>query len=180
MLGAPAPKGENTPVTSVPLMRELRGYLEERVAPLIYQAGEDVRRTFGGQTLEKAPVPLSAVFRKTLMVVEEDLRRATEMSESNRKFAVGITNMGGISLTAGVITWMLRSGSLLASLAATMPAWRHFDPLPVVLVGDRKRRKRKADMAAAADQENKQIRGLRDLLDRKGDNERSDGGGKVV
>ncbi|MGQ0667284.1 MAG: DUF4347 domain-containing protein [Nitrospiraceae bacterium] len=177
---APAPKGGNISGPSVPLMRELRGYLEERFTPLTYQADEEVRRAFGGQTLEKAPAPLSWAFRKTLNTLEEDLRRATDTSERNRQFVVGVTNMGGISLTAGVITWLLRSGSLLASLTATLPAWRHFDPLPVVLVGDRKRRKRKADMATAADHENKQFRGLKDLLDRKGENERSDGEGMAA
>lgn len=160
-------------------MRELRGYLEERVAPLFHTT-EEVQKVLGGQTFEKAPAKLSAAFRKTLGVVEEDLRRATDISEGHQQFVVRVTNIGGMTLTAGVVTWVLRAGSLLASLTATLPAWRHFDPLPVVLVGGRERRKRKADTAAAAEHENKQFRGLRGLLDRKGANERSDGGGMAA
>jgi hypothetical protein len=159
-------------------MREMRGYVEEGVAPRIDQADEGVRRAFVGQTVEKESVLLSEAFRRSLGIVEEDLRRATDMSESNLKFAVGVTNLGGVSLTAGVIAWLLRSGALLASLAATLPAWRHFDPLPVVLTSDRTRRRSTADAVVAADQENKQFRGLRDLLDKKGDKGRSEGEGR--
>jgi hypothetical protein len=155
----------------------MRGYVEEGVAPRMYQADEAVPRAFGGQTLEKTSTGLSEAFRTSLGVVEEDLRRATDMSESSLKFAVGMTNLGGVSLTAGVIAWLLRSGALLASLAATLPAWRHFDPLPVVLTSDRTRRRSTADTVVAADRENKQFRGLRDLLDRKGHNGRSEGEG---
>jgi hypothetical protein len=176
---APAPKAGNISGPSLPLIRELRGYLEERVAPLIHIT-EEVQRAFGVETFEKAPAKLSAAFRQTLGVVEEDLRRATDISEGHQQFVVRVTNIGGMTLTAGVVTWLLRAGSLLASLTATLPAWRHFDPLPVVLVGGRERRKRKEDTAAAAEHENRQFRGLRDLLDRKGANERSDGGGMAA
>ena len=178
MPGAPQPKGLNTPASSIQFMREIRGYVEEGVAPRMYQADKEVSRAFGGQALEKTSTGLSEAFRQSLGVVEEDLRRATDMSESSLKFAVGVTNLGGVSLTAGVIAWLLRSGALLASLAATLPAWRHFDPLPVVLTSDRTRRRSTADTVVAADRENKQFRGLRDLLDKKGDKGRSEDEGR--
>ena len=178
MPGAPQPKGLNTPASSIQFMREIRGYVEAGVAPRMYQADKEVPRAFDGQTLEKTSTGLSEAFRTSLGVVEEDLRRATDMSESSLKFAVGVTNLGGVSLTAGVIAWLLRSGALLASLAATLPAWRHFDPLPVVLTSDRTRRRSTADTVVAADRENKQFRGLRDLLDKKGDKGRSEGEGR--
>ncbi|TKB70766.1 MAG: DUF4347 domain-containing protein [Nitrospira sp.] len=178
MPGAPQPKGLNTPAPSIQFMREIRGYVEAGVAPRMYQADKEVPRAFDGQTLEKTSTGLSEAFRQSLGVVEEDLRRATDMSESSLKFAVGVTNLGGVSLTAGVIAWLLRSGALLASLAATLPAWRHFDPLPVVLTSDRTRRRSTADTVVAADRENKQFRGLRDLLDKKGDTGRSEGEGR--
>ena len=117
---------------------------------------------------------LSAVFEKTLSVLAEDLRRDTDAAESNRRLIVRVTNMAGITLTAGFIAWLLQSGSLLASLTATLPAWRHFDPLPVTLGGHRARRKRKAERAAAAEHENTQFRGIGTILDK---GERSDGGG---
>ena len=40
--------------------------------------------------------------------------------------------MGGLALSVGVVWWASRVGGLLGSLLASMPAWRHLDPLPIV------------------------------------------------
>jgi len=42
------------------------------------------------------------------------------------------------SLSVGYILWLLRGGTLLASVMASLPAWRSIDPLPVLesLTGD--------------------------------------------
>jgi len=37
-----------------------------------------------------------------------------------------------LTLSAGFAAWTLRSGALLASLFASSPLWRQFDPLPIV------------------------------------------------
>ncbi|MCP5143388.1 MAG: hypothetical protein H6978_01035 [Gammaproteobacteria bacterium] len=65
----------------------------------------------------------------------DEMRRAlTEVSESKGKsmdlraeVATGI----GMSLTAGIVQWVLRTGSLMFTLVSTMPVWRFFDPLPI-------------------------------------------------
>jgi hypothetical protein len=36
------------------------------------------------------------------------------------------------SLTAGIVSWVLRGGSLLASLMSTVPLLNRFDPLPIL------------------------------------------------
>ncbi len=40
--------------------------------------------------------------------------------------------LGGIALSAGVVWWLMRAGGLLASLLASVPAWRNLDPLPIL------------------------------------------------
>jgi hypothetical protein len=40
--------------------------------------------------------------------------------------------MGGIALSVGVVWWASRLGGVIGSLLASLPAWRHLDPLPVV------------------------------------------------
>jgi hypothetical protein len=57
-------------------------------------------------------------------------------------FAVQIASAGGIVLTVGYISWILRGGALAATLLSTMPLWRQFDPLPL-LAARRKRRDKK-------------------------------------
>ena len=39
----------------------------------------------------------------------------------------------GVSLTAGIVQWVLRAGSLMFSFASTLPIWRFFDPLPILI-----------------------------------------------
>jgi hypothetical protein len=48
------------------------------------------------------------------------------------ELAVSAAQMTGIALTAGTVWWALRVGGLLTSLMASMPAWRHLDPLPIL------------------------------------------------
>ena len=37
-----------------------------------------------------------------------------------------------LSLSAGVITWALQGGSILASMLSSVPLWKGFDPLPII------------------------------------------------
>ncbi|MCP4392625.1 MAG: hypothetical protein GY802_30340, partial [Gammaproteobacteria bacterium] len=43
-----------------------------------------------------------------------------------------------VSLTAGIVSWVLRGGSLMASLMGTMPLLNRFDPLPILKGSDDK------------------------------------------
>ncbi len=170
---SPGPTG-----ASLPVVRELRGPFNAGAATMLSSVEEGIRKITREHMPGEAPAPpLSEAFRKTLSYLENDLRQATDLVESRQQFVIRTANMGGFALTAGVVAWLLRSGFFLASLAATLPAWRHFDPLPVALLGGRERRKRKADMAAAIEHENKRFQGIKGLFDNKGDANRSDGGG---
>ena len=54
------------------------------------------------------------------------------------------------SLTAGVVSYLLKTSSLVASLLSSLPAWRRFDPI-AVFAGKKKRRK-EAEMSPDADE----------------------------
>ena len=51
---------------------------------------------------------------------------------------VFVGSVGGVvsSFTVGYVVWAIRSGIVLSSLLAGLPAWTMFDPLAVVPVGD--------------------------------------------
>ena len=55
---------------------------------------------------------------------------------STKVLATSVTLSSGLSV--GYIIWLLRGGTLLASMVASLPAWRTIDPLPVLesLSGD--------------------------------------------
>ena len=40
--------------------------------------------------------------------------------------------VAALAFSAGLVAWALRAGGLIASLMATVPAWRNFDPMPVL------------------------------------------------
>jgi len=66
---------------------------------------------------------------------------AEEMSRSGNQDidfdALSLEAAGAaLSLTAGALIWVLRTGSLAASLLSVMPMWAHIDPLPVLSEGE--------------------------------------------
>ena len=72
------------------------------------------------------------VFWHDLEQMAQDMERAAEEEGERLKLsaetAAGVT----LSLTAGVVSWVLRAGSLVASFLTVMPTWRHFDPMPIL------------------------------------------------
>ena len=95
------------------------------------------------------------------------LEQAMSVSQEQREIVARVAAVTGITLSAGFITWALRSGTLLASCLATMPAWRHFDPLPVVRLSRAERTRRREEMARAGQQEATEFSGLKRILDDK-------------
>ena len=72
-------------------------------------------------------------------------------------------------LSAGFLTWALRGASLLASVAASVPAWQGFDPLPVLAAKKGKAKKDEdvddGDDTNDADWQEKRIKRLLDPIE---------------
>jgi hypothetical protein len=64
---------------------------------------------------------------------EEQVNQAPGLSTES--LVLGSSAVVSSALTVGYVTWLLRGGSLLASLLASLPAWASFDPLPVLMSG---------------------------------------------
>ena len=96
----------------------------------------------------------------------DNLERAMEEREQHARLIGRMASFSGIALSAGFVAWLLHGGSLLTSFLVSMPAWRHFDPLPVLGVGGQDRRKRDRKLREEEEQENKQFRGLDRVLDK--------------
>jgi hypothetical protein len=119
--------------------------------------------------------PLSLPVKKMLVVghqlaerltrLADDLERAMEEREHRSHLFGRVASFSGMALSAGFVAWILRGGSLVASFLVSMPAWRHFDPLPVLGGSDRDRRKSDRKTRDEHEQETKQFRGLDRVLD---------------
>jgi hypothetical protein len=94
----------------------------------------------------------------------DNLERAMQEREHRVHLLGRVASFSGMALSAGFVAWILRGGSLLASFLVSMPAWRHFDPLPVLGSGARERQKRDRKAREEHQQESRQFRGLDEVL----------------
>ncbi len=92
--------------------------------------GQKVQDLLETSEVVKGPALVSQALRTKLADMVTALEAASNQDAEHRQFIAQVTAGSGIALSAGFITWLLRGGSLLASLLASMPAWRYFDPIP--------------------------------------------------
>lgn len=69
--------------------------------------------------------------------------RTAEMQQRQQTIAVGMATGMSVSFAAGYVIWLLRGGSLLASLLAATPLWKSFDPLPVLAFWEKRKEQRR-------------------------------------
>ena len=65
-------------------------------------------------------------------MLAEDVREDVESGQTFESLVVGTTAISVTGLTVGYVLWLIRGGTLLASLISSLPAWCAFDPLPVL------------------------------------------------
>ncbi len=124
--------------------------------------------------------PVSVLFTKKLDSMSEDLQDAMEAETGQRIFVAKVTAASGLALSAGIVAWVLKGGTLLASLITTLPAWSHFDPLPILGFKKRKRKQDEQDGSEAAEEEDREGEALGRTLERsQAARGRSRGGGKA-
>ena len=73
-------------------------------------------------------------------VSASDIDPSSHDEAAVHELSIQTAQMLGISLTVGAVWWALRISGLLASLLATLPAWRHLDPLLILPDEDKRER----------------------------------------
>ena len=69
--------------------------------------------------------------------LEDQLEQSTRMKELVVSSVTVVTG----SLSVGLLTWLLKSGSLMATALTTSPLWRAIDPIPVLANREREERR---------------------------------------
>lgn len=129
-------------ITAEEVLAAIAAEAEETLAPadntgsLDDESSTGTRRTAPGyETIEslarKRPLsqkPLLVDFGATAEIAE----REAEAQRRMETIAVGTTAVVSSSLSVGYVIWLLRGGTLLASMVSALPAWVAFDPLPIL------------------------------------------------
>jgi hypothetical protein len=124
--------GVGTSATSLPGFTAFSG----GTGPALLTQGAGAR-TLPGTDLPAPTQEALAAARTALADTRwlESLEKAEESAREEakvEKIVIGSSAAVAGSLTVGYATWLLRGGTLLSSLLVSMPAWRMFDPLPVL------------------------------------------------
>ncbi|MFK8081370.1 MAG: hypothetical protein AB8B97_13870 [Granulosicoccus sp.] len=82
------------------------------------------------------PLPPQRLF-DLIDQIRASFDEVAEDAEASEKRLTLVVAFGGITLSIGVVGWLLASRVLLASVFSTAPLWRSIDPIPVLLTGDR-------------------------------------------
>jgi hypothetical protein len=83
-----------------------------------------------------------------------------ELETSQASFTSGLA--GAVAVTAAFVVNLLLPGSLLAALFTSVPAWRWFDPTPILASWDKQHRRRKVASreVPSADDGDDELKGL--------------------
>ena len=75
----------------------------------------------------------TVIVNQQLLEEIENIQIDIQKAFDERELTANVTSVAGISLTAGIVGWLIRSGSMLASLLSIIPAWKSVDPLSIVI-----------------------------------------------
>ncbi|MDC0265600.1 cadherin repeat domain-containing protein, partial [Mariniblastus sp.] len=109
-------------------------YIFEKSATLtstIENASEKVVKT-RFSTADIAASQFESIFSGAALSSLNALQLEVSKDSLFSKSILGTTTIASASLTAGYVIWLLRSGVLFSSMVTSLPAWRTFDPLPVL------------------------------------------------
>ncbi|MFO0701138.1 MAG: Ig-like domain-containing protein, partial [Nitrospira sp.] len=139
---------------------------DEQGRPLFSVLPVEPTPTLEPETADKPP-SVSDLLMTKLDEMTVSLEQAVNVSQEHHELIARVTAVTGSALSVGFVAWALRSGAILASFMATMPAWRHFDPLPVVKLSRHERARRRDEAIQAQQQEAAEFKGLNQVLDEK-------------
>ncbi|MBH0199542.1 MAG: hypothetical protein HP497_09010, partial [Nitrospira sp.] len=103
---------------------------------------------------------LSEVLMVQLDAMTKSLEEAIGTKQEHEMLVARVAAVSGATLSVGFVAWAVRSSALLASCLATLPAWKSFDPLPVVRLSRRERNRRRQTTDAVQRQEQNEFGGL--------------------
>jgi len=104
-------------------------------------------------------------YKQELLTSMEMTRDSIDSIEGKSQLITKTIVGGTLTLSVGLATWVLRAGSLLTSALSTMPLWKGFDPLPVLPLSKKERRKKIKDIQAKEKEDSIHDKEVSEMLD---------------
>jgi hypothetical protein len=160
--GAAAPVAPTTTAEPAPIVAKAMDEEVQRPEPIVVAKASP-------QVVAKAmdvnrAIETTTPFRQALDIMSEGVGTTDILEEvQNNTLEVAFKGTSFV-LSAGFLTWALRGASLLASVAASLPAWQGFDPLPVLAAKKRDKKKKDEELVEEKDDNDWQEKRIRRLL----------------
>ncbi|MDX1432754.1 MAG: hypothetical protein R3286_09930, partial [Gammaproteobacteria bacterium] len=168
----PPPEPVPEPIVEEPQPEPVQAEVREvEREPEVTQLARAEPRELLGQTREvNRNLGQAQVFSQALDIMSEGVASSDILDELKNNTLQVAFKGSGFALSAGFLSWALRGASLMASVAASLPAWQGFDPLPVLAAKKRKKKgETDEDEKQSADWQEKRVRRLLNPLEDDGD-----------
>ncbi|MDH5296847.1 MAG: tandem-95 repeat protein, partial [Nitrospirota bacterium] len=135
--------------------------------PESYGTTSEQIRSFSPDPLLLSNIKLGHEFLQQLNSFSNDLEETTQHMIEERSFFVKTMKVAGLGFSTAIVGWLVRSGTLLTSLLASMPAWQNFDPVAILNMDKKSREDWAKKMKEAADREAREQRGFHQIFEPK-------------
>jgi len=96
-------------------------------------AGDDAALDRVRQEIAFLKDPLHLIGADSLLTKLNDMREELIMEKQDTAKVVGGSLTISAGLSIGYVVWLAKSGAVMSSMLATLPAWRFIDPMPVLM-----------------------------------------------
>ena len=103
------------------------------LAQLLKNGTFDLNTDVSFQDVEQS---LSNELRNAIFLLRDQIEQIAEQSSDAAVVRTFAPSVVGASLTAGIVSWVLRSGLLISASVSATPLWRPLDPTPILASTD--------------------------------------------
>jgi hypothetical protein len=135
--------------------------------PASYGTTTEQLRSFYPDSLMISSMELGDEFLQQLNSFSDNLEETAQKTIEERSFFIKTMKFAGLGLSAAMIGWLLRSGTLLASLLASLPAWRNFDPIAILNMDKKSRESWARKLKEAEHIETREHQGFNKIFEAK-------------